>query len=630
MRVLLIEDNPADAYLVREYLRAGDPSIESEIVERIASGVQAIAKGHFDVVLLDMSLPDGGGLEAVKRVHGVAPGLPIVILSGQQDEALAMQAVQEGAQDYLVKGHVDEFILLRALHYAIERQQLLDRLAASEARLKSENQLLRRITDAAGRLFSMLDAKEIIRLLAAEARHLFGGTAVSLYTIADDGEVATLEGDSDAQPDAFARRGFALRGALLDGARHRVALPIAGTTGNNEWLLDLHLPPEAAFDENDVFALDLLRHYIGIAIQNVALFGELESQRASVIKLNQLKDDLIAVLAHDLKGPLTSIIGFSELLRERLVEGDEAVEAARTIHDSALRLSHLADDTLTLSRAEQGEIRLALDAVDVVALLGEIVSPLRRQRRIDIENRAENAHVPGDTERLRQVFENVISNAVKYSPEGEPVTISVSGDATEVRIAVSDRGIGVPEEEIQFLFDRFSRGSNAKGSAIKGTGLGLYLAGSLVRNHGGRIEVKSRLNEGSTFTVVLPRNRRSTRAGLRVQLISADNELGPFVVHLLRSEGYAIRRDRDIKHARGRLSVQRADCFIIDCEGDVGELATFYREAQEHGAPPAFLAIGGTEVERIPWVTTLPKPFLSADLLAALERVRLGLAATST
>ena len=630
MRILIIEDNPADAYLVREYLRAGDTSNESEIAERISSGIQAIAKTHFDVVLLDMSLPDGGGLEAVKRVHAVAPDLPIVILSGQQDEALAMQAVQEGAQDYLVKGHVDEFILRRALNYAIERQQLLDRLAASEGRLKNENQLLRRITDAAGRLFSMLDAKEIVRLLAAEARHLFGGTAVLIYTIADDGEVASLDGDANAQPDAFVRRGFALRGALLDGGRHRVALPIAGTTGNNEWLLDLHLPPETPFDENDVFALDILRQYIGIAIQNIALFGELESQRADVIKVNQLKDDLIAVLAHDFKGPLTSIIGFSELLMDRLVEGEEAVAALHTIHGSALRLSHLADDTLTLSRAEQGELRMADDTVDVGALVTEIANTLRGQRQIELEESVADWCVPGDAERLRQVLENIISNAIKYSPQGDAVGIKIDGDASQVRVAVSDRGIGVPEDEIQFLFDRFSRGSNAKHSAIKGTGLGLYLAGSLVRGHGGRIEVESRLNEGSTFTVVLPRHRRSSRVSFRVELISADDESGPFIVHVLRGEGYAIRRDRDFKHARKRLVAQPADCFIVDCEGDVGGLETFYQEAQDLGGSPAFVAIGGKEAEGIPWATRLPKPFLSADLLAALERVRLNLKATST
>ncbi|HEY9180332.1 MAG TPA: response regulator, partial [Candidatus Baltobacteraceae bacterium] len=479
MRVLIVEDSTTDSTIVQRYLQRDSKAPEVHSASRLSDAVAIAQKTPLDVILLDMSLPDAQGVDAVRRMRAAVPHVPIVILSGLEDESLATEAVQAGAQDYLIKGHVDAVSLRRALRYAIERQQLLDRIAQSEARLQEENVILRRLTDAAGRVFATLDVHAVVGLLAAEARRLWGGS-VTLYALRSSGDLACTEpGAQRRKPDRFLLDAFASRKPVLSGDQARLAFPIPGTSGRNEWILDINAA-DRLFGENDVFALELLRQYIGIAIQNVALFGELQSQRASVIQLNQLKDDLIAVLAHDFKGPLTTIIGFTELLEQEALEGEETQSALRTIRQSAMRLADLANDTLALSRVEQGELNLAADPVNISDIVKEAVESLGPNREIKVAVKAHDPVVRGDPARLRQVFENVIGNAIKYSPDGNPVEVRVTETDRTVRVAVHDAGIGIPADEMKFLFERFTRASNAKRSKIKGTGLGLYLAKTLV------------------------------------------------------------------------------------------------------------------------------------------------------
>jgi phosphoserine phosphatase RsbU/P len=137
IHALLIEDNPGDARLIREMLRdsaSAAAPVELSVADRLASGVERLEGGQVDLVLLDLSLPDSTGLETFERIHTAAPGVPVVVLSGLDDEAMAVRAVHQGAQDYLVKGQVDGGSILRSMRYAIERQ----RLEAARAELERQ------------------------------------------------------------------------------------------------------------------------------------------------------------------------------------------------------------------------------------------------------------------------------------------------------------------------------------------------------------------------------------------------------------------------------------------------------------------------------------------------------------
>ncbi|MFN2449622.1 MAG: sensor histidine kinase, partial [Candidatus Baltobacteraceae bacterium] len=423
-----------------------------------------------------------------------------------------------------------------------------------------------------------------------------------------------------AKPDAFLTAAFDAQKPQLNHDRTRLAMPVPGTSGRNEWVLDIR-SASGTFGENDVFALDLLRGYTGTAIQNLALFGELQSQRASVIQLNTLKDDLIAVLAHDFKGPLTTIMGFTDLLENDGIEGEDARGALRTIRQSAVRLAALANDTLALSRVEQGDLNLDENPVDVSAILQEAAEALRAERAISVVAKAGGAVVRGDPARLRQVIDNIVGNAIKYSPGGEPVRIEVKQTEQTIRISVSDSGIGVPANEMNLIFERFRRASNAKSSKIKGTGLGLYLAKTLVERHGGTIHVQSAVGEGSTFTLVLPRMRDGLGGVLRVMLLTADEHLAPYVLYELRAHGQAARHDRTLTAALERLSVESADVAIVDCDSIQVRL----------DPPMGLVRIGGRAADAHAagegWHAHVPKPFLAGDLreaIAIADRARTG------
>lgn len=620
MRVLLVEESDTDSTIVQRYLRRDSEAPELHIATRLSDALAIAQTSALDIILLDMSLPDARGVEGVRRMRTAVPHVPIVVLGGLEDESVATEAMQAGAQDYLIKGHVDEVSLRRALRYAIERQQLLDRIAQSEARLQEENVILRRLTDAASRVFATLDVRAVVGLLAAEARRLWGGSA-ALYKLRSSGELVCTEPAGERRtPDAFLMDAFYSRKPVLSSDKSRLAFAIPGTSGRNEWVLDINAA-DRLFGENDVFALELLRQYIGIAIQNVALFGELQSQRASVIQLNQLKDDLIAVLAHDFKGPLTTIIGFTELLEQHALEGEEADASLRTIRQSAMRLADLANDTLALSRVEQGELNLATDPVNVGDIVKETVESLTPQRQIKLTLKTHDPVVRGDPARLRQVFENIIGNAIKYSPDGLPIEVRVSETDRTVRIAVHDQGIGIPSDEMKFLFERFTRASNAKRSKIKGTGLGLYLAKTLVERHGGNIQVQSKLGEGSTFTVVLPRMRDGVGGVLRVVVVTGDENLGPYILHELRTHGYASRRDNTLTAALERLSVEEADIVIVDCDTVTADPSSLFKRAKETHPHIGLIAISGNGTRKgSEWNATLPNPFLGSDLQHAISQ----------
>ncbi len=473
---------------------------------------------------------------------------------------------------------------------------------------------LTRLAPAADRIVCARGSAGVIDTLAQELRRLWNGSVAVLHhgAAADDGVAAAFRG-SDVRVD-------------LNGAR--LLVPAAGTSGETEWVLDVRRAG-APFDHDDVVAAQLLRTAAALTLQNHALFDELGAQRKSVIALNSLKDDLVAVLAHDFKGPLTTIIGFTELLEEGALEGDDAANALRTIRNTAHRLATLANDTLDMSRMERADMDVAESPVDLAQIVREAVDELQVQRTIELDVRGTGNIVRGDPSRLRRALDNIIGNALKYSPGGEPVQVVVSHSETAVRVAVSDSGIGIPPGEIVRLFERFARASNAKRSKIPGTGLGLYLAKTIVERHGGTIQVRSELEQGSTFTVVLPRLLPGAGGLLRVEVISADETLASYLLYELRSQPRVATHDITLTAALERLEMTPVDVVIVDCQSIEADLHSLFVRAMQATPPVGLIAVGAPSgAQNGPWHARLPKPFLAEDLeevVAAADKARMHL-----
>lgn len=345
-----------------------------------------------------------------------------------------------------------------------------------------------------------------------------------------------------------------------------------------------------------------------------ASLEELQRQRASVLQLSQLKNDLIAVLAHDIKGPLTSIVGFAELLEEGFLEGDAATDAARTIRSNAQRLAILANDVLALSRVEHGELEIADDRVDLIKLVNEAIEAHASERAIDFIHDVPEGYVRGDAERLRQVFDNLLRNAIKYSPGGEPVRVELYAEGDSWIVAIADRGIGIPHEEIGRLFDRFSRGTNARKAKISGTGIGLFIVKMILERHGGSVRVSSTLGEGSRFEVRLPSmDGAQPLRPMRVTFLASDPALSRFVTYELRTRGYRVREAATVEEAiKGDL--RSGDVVVVD---DGVTSPDELRAAIGDRCSVRLVGLG--EPSPRGWDVLLPKPFLVQDLLRAID-----------
>ena len=263
-----------------------------------------------------------------------------------------------------------------------------------------------------------------------------------------------------------------------------------------------------AFSEEEVELVALLGRLVATAVQNIRAY---EAERATVEELRRLsalRADFVSLVSHELRSPLAAVIGAARTLRERRddLTADQRDQLLNLISGEASRLTVLVADVLDTSRIEAGTFSYEFGEVDVASLVEDVVATAS-VRQAEVTVRAALAEplppVGGDRERLRQVLTNLIENAVKYSAEGDAVEVSAQRDGVYVRIAVSDRGPGIPDDQQQLIFQKFGR-AQVEGGSKPGTGLGLFIARSIAEAHGGTLEVESRRNGGAMFTLSLP------------------------------------------------------------------------------------------------------------------------------
>jgi signal transduction histidine kinase len=232
--------------------------------------------------------------------------------------------------------------------------------------------------------------------------------------------------------------------------------------------------------------------------------GRLAARREA----DRLQGEFVSIVSHELRNPLTGIVGYAELMLVSEPSADERRTWLARIHAEAERMSRLVDQLLDMSRVESGRIQVARQPVDVAAVVHDVLAPFRaaaadhtfREELVEPLPRAS-----ADPEKLAQVLLNLVSNAVKYSPAGGAITVEARPVDGQLRISVSDQGLGIPPEHLSRLFGRFHRVEEADRKGIRGTGLGLYITHQLVELQGGRVWVESPgRGQGSTFHVELP------------------------------------------------------------------------------------------------------------------------------
>lgn len=228
---------------------------------------------------------------------------------------------------------------------------------------------------------------------------------------------------------------------------------------------------------------------------------------AQLEQLNRLKSEFVSVVSHEFRTALVGIQGFSELIRDQEMDMKEVRILAQEINDDAQRLSRMITNMLDFDRLEAGKIRLTLEPLDLNELAESAVEHAQASTKthtIKSELERDLPLILGDGDRLTQVVSKLLSNAIKYSPEGGEILVSTCSDGRNVEIAVKDHGRGIPPEFISRLFGRYERYEDKHAGKVIGTGLGLAIARQIVEMHGGKIAVESALGKGSEFRVCIP------------------------------------------------------------------------------------------------------------------------------
>ena len=529
MRVLLVEDNDDDALLIRETL--SETALEIERAATVATALERLATGGLDAVLLDLSLPDAFGLDAIDRVLSHASDVPIVVLTGLNDEVAAVKAVERGAQDYLIKGQVDGHLLVRSLRYAIQRHK-------AEESLKKRNRellVLRKISET---ILGTLDLKIVLDQILEQAM-LSGSFDLGNIRLLDSSgeslEVAVVRGYRDPNNvlshrklsrTAKAAQSTHFRGLIFEqpcieehvqtctglktikkeGVESFVQVPVRAE-GEVLGIIQLASRTPRRFNNEEVRLLETIGNQMGIAVQRARLYEETKRQAEELEKSNKLQADFTAMIAHDLRSPLMNITGVAEVMIGGMFGGvtDEQKKWLERIQANGRTLVDLVSDFLDFSKLESGYVEVKQERVDLSDLIQRTIENfqvLAREKLISISDAVDLSlpAVHADPRRVDQVLSNLLSNAIKFTGEaGQTEVGAVLADASQVKVWVKDNGVGIPADEIGQLFQKYRQGGNAKRSSGQGTGLGLVICKMIVEAHGGKIWVESQPGQGSTF-----------------------------------------------------------------------------------------------------------------------------------
>ncbi|MBI4523495.1 MAG: response regulator [Deltaproteobacteria bacterium] len=533
IKILLVEDSLEQAFLLRKTLAATSVAnfeLQFDVahVESLDGAMRRLDREKFSVILLDLSLPDSQGLDTLRRMRQITPGAPIVVLTGLDDEEVAVDAVREGAQDYLVKGEVDGNLLVRSMRYAIARKR-------SELQIQLQLQrttALRQINQA---ITSTLDLPSVLDLLLENIDE-FLPYSVSTVRLAskesgeiepiacrnlDEQEWKKLKGRldqvvyetraplvvSNVQKDPRAAGDDWL---VTHGLRSYLGVPLM-VKGRVLGVLAFFTCGEHDFNAEEVEFLSLLANHAAMAIHNSQLYEETVKLADELRKSTKVKDEFLSVMSHELRTPLTVIVGYTGMMQDRMLgeinpRQEEALE--RVMARSADLLS-MINMILLVTSVEADKINVENSEIDLNDLLQHVSKTYSRQLGKDVtfnwDYPADLPKVITDRAKVLRILDSLISNAVKFTKQGK-VTISVRyvPDNEKVVFTVADTGIGIPANAIPLIFDKFRQLDGSETRLYGGVGLGLYIVKKFTDLLGGDINVDSEPGKGSTFTLALP------------------------------------------------------------------------------------------------------------------------------
>jgi len=533
IELLLIEDNPGDALLIEEMLSEvkGFP-FTFDHVARLSEGLERMASGTVGVALLDLSLPDSHGLETVARAHAQSPGVPIVVMTGLDDEETGIAAVKMGAQDFLVKRQLDGNLLVRSLRYAVERKRAEEQARRHQEHITALHELERAITstlDLHSLLSILLEKLDQLLPYPAATVRLWNKESACLEPVAcrnlheESWKLISCESGRGVTSLVLEKKApVTIKNVQRDPCvrnpdfcRHHNLVSYLGVPliVKEELLgvLGFYTREEHDFGDEEIEFLSTVAGQAAVAIQNSQLYQQTRDQAIELERANRIKNEFLNVVSHELRTPVNVIMGYTKMVKDRMMGelNPEQDRALGKVSVCAKDLLAMINDILQVATIEgQGlsvvRTKFNLSAVvDVLRTSCEI--PPGKEVTLHWDCPSELPVINTDNEKLAQILQNLINNAIKFTEKGL-ITVSVRPLPQEesVEFTVHDSGVGIPNEILATVFDKFHQADSSSTRNHNGVGLGLYITKKLTELLGGSISVQSELGKGSAFTVRLP------------------------------------------------------------------------------------------------------------------------------
>jgi signal transduction histidine kinase/DNA-binding response OmpR family regulator len=632
--ILVVDDRP-DKLLSLEALLA---ELNQNIVTA-RSGKEALRcllQQDFAVILLDVNMPvmDGFETAALIRQRQRSETTPIIFISAVNDtENHVSRGYSLGAVDYILTPVVPEILRAKIAVFvdlyrkteqvkrqAEERAQFM-REQAARAEAEAARERLAFLADASDALAASLDYEETFKTLARLAVPRLADFCI--IDVVEEGgalrQVAAAHRDPVQQeklaclaahyPVNLAARHGAARvfqtrkvesGEMSDemieamfedeatrelvrglGPKRFVAMPLLARERVLGAITLVNVDATRACSADELALAEELARRAALALDNASLYAAAHKARAEAERANTAKDQFLAMLSHELRTPLTPVLTSLLALERDDCVADDLRPSLEMIRRNVELEARLIDDLLDLTRVSKGKIQLNLEVVDAHKLLRNALEICQadvdqKHLTLALDLAAEHVEIEADPARVQQIFWNLIKNAVKFTPKGGHLDLRTSNDdAAELRVEITDNGVGIDPESLPKIFDAFEQGERMR---FGGLGLGLAISKALVETHRGRITAASGgLNEGSTFTLVFPLSHgvdgrkparparpASERKSMRILLVEDHEDTNRSLTTLLRRRGYGVEPAENVETALKLARAQRFDVLVSD------------------------------------------------------------------
>lgn len=516
LAILLVDDKPADACLIQEMLRDVEAfQFQLICVSKLEDAwTYPIATSSRAVILLNLSHLDTRWVDRITQLRLVVPNVPILVISECADEALAnsqaLQALQNGAQEYLVKHQLDGQQLMRSISYALARQNAIAQQKVTTSLCLTPAHQIHEALLKSEATFRTLYESISVAVILLDENEIFAGNdaALQLFDCTDKQQLCgkpMADVSPSVQPSGKAS--FLL-------AKEYVAAAFQAGSCRFDWLYckcyGETFPAKVTLTRINLENRQILQAVIYDISDRKATEMQLLQAKEEVEAGYRAKSEFLATISHELRTPLNSILGLSQLMQQEIFGtlNDKQKELMSCIHSSGEHLLALINDILDISKVEAGKEQLHFVPLNVQQLCEYCLAMVREQAmeqglqlvlRIDPHAKIAIA----DERRCRQMLLNLLSNAVKFTPAGQ-VLLIVTKEPQRICFTVEDTGIGIASDQLPLLFEPFRQLDSGLNRRFPGTGLGLALTRSLAHLHGGDVTVKSTVGKGSQFTLCLP------------------------------------------------------------------------------------------------------------------------------